>query len=326
MPKLPQLRWKAAPPGRAERLARWLDEWRLEQELRQSDPDYARPVQLSQDESVLDYRFHQLIAPFDPEPIPRDVRLLSPLLFEACNRPVYVAILARKVDWFIVAPFGPFLEPATKTEWDTGRTDLPLRVLCLWNARTLPAEIIAQSWVVDTLAPNEQQAAWAVFQHATRGVALSEDLLGSVGCPITHPRDPRIQYQAEEIDLFKPMAGSATTMPQPDEEYLMAAADSKAKNEKTITGEIVGSDLRLVICLDKQKGSVRVEDTRGVTSTRLSGAELVNIAEESLGKIQGAAVTISAPKIAAIAAIKTPAGTTLPVRWLTPPGSDVSRP
>lgn len=314
MPKLPQLRWKAAPRGRAERLARWLDEWHLEQDLRQSDPDYERPVQLSQDERVLDYRFHQLIAPFDPEPTPKDIRLLSPLLFGALSRPVYVAILARNAEWFIVAPFGPFLEPATKTEWATGRTEHALRVLCLWNSRTLPKEVIAQSWLVDRLELHEQKTAWAVFQHATRGTTLPEDLLSSVGCPITHPRDPRLQYQAEEINLLAPLMRSIPETGKPVHEHLLLAAGSRDSAHELIEEwerRVEGSPCRLRFRESALEITIAVSDANGNPSMAFNKAELIDRNNRMLDAFDGPLAAIRREDRALVFAIRTDAGSLL---------------
>src|SRR5439155_13989361 len=102
---------------------------------------------------------------------------------------------------YLVAPFGDYQEPATTTEWLTGR-DGPLRVLCLWNTRDYPARWLELGWVVDELNERELADAWEVFRHATTGVPLSDHLREQVGAPIVHPRDPRLAYQAEEARFF----------------------------------------------------------------------------------------------------------------------------
>src|ERR1019366_6525983 len=144
MPKLPTLKWKPAPPGRAERLARWFAEWNLVQNLRREDPQFAEPFRPNRGQpGTLCPDPEPPVAPFDPELAKGQIRLMAPLLFAEFRRPIYVAMIA---EWgpnsFLTAPFGSFLEPATKAEWLTGRPEHALRVLCLWNARTMPAEVL----------------------------------------------------------------------------------------------------------------------------------------------------------------------------------------
>jgi hypothetical protein len=81
-----------------------------------------------------------------------------------------------------------------------------LKVLCLWNTRTLSAEILKRSWLVGNLTAAEREDAWTVFRHATTGVDLDDRLLAQVGCSVVHPRDPRIEYQREEAGMMAPLA------------------------------------------------------------------------------------------------------------------------
>jgi hypothetical protein len=208
MPKLPILKWKPAPPGRAERLARWFAEWNLVQKLRRENPEFAEPLRPNRGPSDTPCPEPEPpVAPFAHELVKGQIRLMDPLLFVEFRRPIYVALIAR---WgpnsFISAPFGPFLEPATKAEWLTGRTEHALCVLCLWNARTLPVEVLRRSWHVDDLTAQELQDAWQVFRHAATGAELEDRLLTQVGCPIVHRRDPRIAYQQEEASLLASLA------------------------------------------------------------------------------------------------------------------------
>jgi hypothetical protein len=103
---------------------------------------------------------------------------------------------------YLVAPFGAYQEPATTTEWLTGRDVGPLQVLCLWNTRDYPARWLGLGWVVGEMTPQELADAWDVFRHALTGIPLSDRLRAQVGAPIIHPRDPRLAYQAEETRFF----------------------------------------------------------------------------------------------------------------------------
>ncbi|MCX6927552.1 MAG: hypothetical protein NT154_30745 [Verrucomicrobia bacterium] len=208
MAHLPTLKWKPAPPGRAERLARWFAEWNLVQKLQRENPEFAEPLRPNRGQSDMPCPDPAPpVAPFDPELAKGQIRLMDPLLFAEFQRPIYVALIA---EWgpnsFLTAPFGPFLEPATKTEWLTGHRENSLRVLCLWNVRTMSTDVLQRSWHVDDLAAQELQDAWQVFRHATTGADLEDRLLAQVGCPIVHPRDSRLAYQQEEASLLASLA------------------------------------------------------------------------------------------------------------------------
>ena len=227
MPKLPTLNWKPAPPGGAERLAHWLELWRLEQDLRRENPDYAaafkpnprdkwasegKLVYLATRHPFKDKTDH----PFDEALKIGQIRLLDPRMFAEVRRARYVAVIAGwGDDAYLAAPFGPFEVPATTTEWITGIPTSALSVLCLWNTRTLPSAILKRSWLVGELSLEQLADAWAVFRHAMTGVELDDRLLALVGCSITHPRDPRRLYQAEELGFFA-FHGSEQNLPPND--------------------------------------------------------------------------------------------------------------
>ena len=125
MPQLPTLKWKPAPPGRARRLARWFAEWNLAQKLRRENPEFAGPLRTNRGppDTPCPDPAHP-VASFDSDLAKGQIRLMDPLLFAEFQRPIYVALIA---EWgqsaFLIAPFGPFLEPATKTECLTGRPE-----------------------------------------------------------------------------------------------------------------------------------------------------------------------------------------------------------
>jgi hypothetical protein len=183
-----------------------------------------------------------LIAPFDTEVKVGQIRILHGGMFSEVRRPMHVAILSEwpprettsdegvrqplersrnilpfsagqsRFDEFseettgeksyLIAPFGDYREPATTTEWFTGRDAGPLRVLCLWNTRDCPERWLELGWLVGEMSEKELANAWEVFRHAITGVPLSDRLRPEVGAPVIHPRDPRLAYQAEEARLF----------------------------------------------------------------------------------------------------------------------------
>jgi len=166
----------------------------------------------------------------DIEPEVGQIRLLAGWLVPGARRPVYVAVLfAWEGNVLLIAPYGPFPEPATATELLTGRPAGPLRVLSLWNARTIePALLSEASRFVDRLAPQELQEARIVARHALASEDMTEQLWDRVGCPIVHPDDPRIIYQDEETRMMTLQATKViNSILEPNSAFALAAASLK---------------------------------------------------------------------------------------------------
>jgi hypothetical protein len=184
----------AIPAAQRDFLARWRRQWEVQEALDREPPAVA--------EGGNRYAVAAPVAvlPVQPEPAPGQVRLLAPALTPAASRPVYVAVLREwETGDLLVAPFGPFSVPATTTELLTRRLDLALRVLCLWNARTVPLTVLRQSWLVEPLTVREAADAWAVFRCAATGRPIPATLARRVGPPIFVPTDPRLIYQTREV-------------------------------------------------------------------------------------------------------------------------------
>lgn len=302
MPELPDLKWKPAPLGRAERLARWFAEWNLLQRMRRANPALYNPLYpAGQSDAVPPDGRSRLVAPFDTELKLGQIRLLDPLLFAEFRRFNYVALIGEwGGDAFMAAPFGPFLGPATKTEWLTGREENALRVLQLWNVRTWPREVLERSWLVDELTAQEREDAWTVFLHAATGATLSDRLLAQVGCPVVHPRDPRLAYQKQEARLFALRSGEQVesvgdepegkiitgtefslvtewNLPWWRNQQLALAAGSASPRSGTPREQRLSApELRLTLLLREESNgqfvSVTVRDPHEQFSTRLNGA------------------------------------------------------
>lgn len=212
MKKLPSIRWASPPDYQPQRLARWLRAWNIEKRLIAGDTaSQTQPPNDVPARSQASTEVQQRIAPFDStSPVPGEVRLLGSQLLPGCSRPVYVAVLA---DWEeglqLVAPYSRFGEPATTGELLTARQASALSVLCLWNTHSVPVELLAQSWVVDRLSPEELADAWLVFQHVATGKVLSLPLSKRIGPPVIREDDPRVQYQAQELELLAPLRDEA---------------------------------------------------------------------------------------------------------------------
>lgn len=185
----------------AARLAAWLREWELDRKLRASALDIATSSPSNVAAAALPARWR---------PRAGDLVLLHPSVTPACDRPLYVALLRSEGDraWWVV-PFGRFSEPAMNGEWRTGRQSAALRVLCVWNGRKMPSHRLATGWKVGRLTARERSSAAAVEQAWRCGTAVPRNVRAAIGLPVTHPRDPRQAYMAEEARFMDDAAGAA---------------------------------------------------------------------------------------------------------------------
>ena len=243
--KLPAIRFVPRPDWQKKRLAEWLDEWNLDQKLRGIADTETPPqdrhipvvgavvgfmnlptlaadlVQSLLSKKTTDLRvispggeaIRKLVREFDRPVAVGQVRLLSPERTPDTDRPVFVAVFG---DWdegeVLMAPFSPFSVPATTGEWLTARTTPVLRVLEVWNARSVPNAALDESWLVDEFAPAECKAAWHVFEHEAFGKPLAPEFEQQVGPPLVHPEDPRRRYQDEEVALLAKFQAAAERM------------------------------------------------------------------------------------------------------------------
>lgn len=181
---------------------RWLLEWEIARKLTRGSEEKLGSQSIVHHGSRAN-RVHD----DDGEVRRGDVRLLAARFVPRADRPVYVAVIS---DWddgrWLIAPFGGFSVPATRGELATGCADMPLKTLCLWNARDISAEVLSQSWLVDRMGEEELASAWAVFRHVAVGDALPDALRDRVGPPIFHANDPRGIYQREEAGRLADLA------------------------------------------------------------------------------------------------------------------------
>lgn len=94
-----------------------------------------------------------------------------------------------------------------------GRTVKALRVLSLWNTRLFDSRQLEKSWLIGKLTEAESDVAWKVFESQIAGQALPETLATQVGPPVVHPKDPRLQYQAEESAVFDAIGAAVDILP-----------------------------------------------------------------------------------------------------------------
>lgn len=219
--QLPELRRAVMPAAQKERLARWLHEWQLDRHLRHCCDEDAEAA----------YRpaaGREGGAGSGPPCEAGQVRLLHPGNRGAWHMPVFVALLKKVgASAFLVAPFSRFAEPALPAELLTGREAHPLRVLCLWNARSVPRDVVDPGWYVDTLAPEEIESALAVCS-AAEGGPLPAGLAGRTGPPLVHPEDPRQVYvRRERLRMNLVLREEATVYPMPNVADLPLAAEDR---------------------------------------------------------------------------------------------------
>ena len=127
-------------------------------------------------------------------------------------RPVYVAVLAeRGAGLWLVAPFSRFVSPAVPGEWLTGLRPIPLKALCLWNAREFDAAAAGSSWVSGTLPQAKVADALDVWRSVNGAGPMRRVSEGRVGPPLLHPLDPRHAYLQEESELLDLLVGCLPT-------------------------------------------------------------------------------------------------------------------
>ena len=141
----------------------------------------------------------RLVRPFDGDISAGQVRALSGV------KEITYALVARQWDeqsWLVI-PFSTFSMPATDTELrlkvDGG---LGLRVVQLWNARSLLTETIAKSWLVHTLSDNDVADVCSAWQWSVGVGELTDDQLSRTGMPIMRRDDPRIAYEDAALANF----------------------------------------------------------------------------------------------------------------------------
>ncbi len=141
----------------------------------------------------------RLVRPFDDDVAAGQVRALSGV------KEITYALVARKWNdrsWLVI-PFSSFSEPAMDTELklkiDGG---LGLRVVQLWNARSLLTETIAKSWLVCTLSDEDVADVVSAWQWSVGSGELSDGQLARTGMPIMRRDDPRIAYEDEALANF----------------------------------------------------------------------------------------------------------------------------
>ena len=183
----------------ATRLALWLDDRERDLILREGDDS---PENSSSDgiPFPLDPPIHEDLSPGDVVMLSREFSLPD------ASGPLCLAVLSNwEDDFFLVGPYSPYSEPATPLELRMSSDRQGLRVLSLWNCHTMQAEFLRKSWLIDKLSDEEVSQAFSVFKVSFRGGDVPPELADRVGPPLLHPRDPRREYQDEQMAKLAPI-------------------------------------------------------------------------------------------------------------------------
>lgn len=112
------------------------------------------------------------------------------------EEPISVLILGSAgAGMFITVPFSPFANPATNDEYLLGgNRPSYLQVLQLWLTGNINGLLLQNSWLVDTITPEELAG---VYKPASE----------RCGSEITHPKDPRLEYRQLEFKKIAELHG-----------------------------------------------------------------------------------------------------------------------
>ena len=184
---------------RREATQKFLAAYKMRKQLGEVASEDNVPTMESDNDSDVREKCSRLVRPFDPSVAAGQVRILS-----GVENIAYV-LVARKWDadsWLIV-PFSMYSSPATDTELQVKLNGgVGLRVLQLWNARSLLTQTLEKSWLVHTLSDEDLADAITAWQWSVGVGELSEDQLARTGMPIMKRDDPRIEYQDASLANF----------------------------------------------------------------------------------------------------------------------------
>ena len=198
--KLPDTVSGTVSDSQRERLARWLQEWRLDGVLADASLGDDEGTELREDRAAVE----RLITPVSDErrPAAGQIRLLHPEAAPTSERPVYLALLCAEGDGLLAAKYSRFSEPALTGELATGRVVPCMRVICVWNAHILSARLLEKSWFVDELDQDELRNAIDLREALVGSSSVPARLVDSVGPPLCRPDDPRYTYRRAEAALM----------------------------------------------------------------------------------------------------------------------------
>lgn len=192
--------------ARRRHFAQWRMEWEIERALREDDGEVPASAAVRRIRPV---RAAPAAGPA-PDPVPGLVWLAHPSLVPDCPRPLYLVVLAGpELDWLHLAPFGAFSAPACDGELLLRHPAGPLRVVCFWNHRRLPAAAWRRGWTAGRLRADDLADLRTCLDCRAALRALPPALKDRTGPAIAPPDDPRDPYIDEEAGWLDALAESA---------------------------------------------------------------------------------------------------------------------
>ncbi len=196
----------ADKPTDEDVIAAWLAEKSLDETLCAEQDDEIDTVQDN-------LRLEQACGPYDIDISVSQIRILSKCYTNDPDVIPYVAVLEKWEDGvWLLAPFSQYSVPATPGEISTGLHSHALKVLQIWNCRTVQEPLLRKSFLLGTLPESIVRDALSLFRHEMGGVDLPVTFAARRGAPITLEEDPRRVYLAESVDRLEPLAVAVIKM------------------------------------------------------------------------------------------------------------------
>lgn len=222
---------RSAPtPAMVARLHRWCLEWQMDRALAATLEAPAFPGK-SNDGWGTD-----LTRP-TADLMAESLALLPPLEGDTGTAPpLYIMLINDPANGgLLVIPFSRFAEPATLGELLGEQKPNALRVLALWNARTLAKPAHLRGWTLGTVTATEVERVTRAYRSVKTTGSLPSEMKGEGGPPLSHPDDPRRLYLRESRRLLDRYLGQPDTnqfrypQPESDLDALPRAAEERGK-------------------------------------------------------------------------------------------------
>lgn len=220
-------------------LSCWIEEWKIDRALTAATEPGRAVVEAAADDTVSRCRGDQISGGGGVVPAVGQVRLLPPVEAGGTHeRPVYVLVLeCAGIGQWRVAPFSRFDNPATPGEWTTGLRALPMRVLCLWNARVVGQDMLGAAWFCRRVSAAQVGRALAAYRQVREGLSSGAALSGRFGPPLEHPLDPRHGYLQEERALLDVSLGEREPGAEQGDAFCYEAGESERRKAAEGAGE-----------------------------------------------------------------------------------------
>jgi|AntRauTorckE6833_2_1112554.scaffolds.fasta_scaffold02679_9 hypothetical protein len=138
------------------------------------------------------------ISEFDLDPMVGEIRLLSHNITGETMFPVYMLVIHHVDGEYMITPFGFLTIPATPGELgeiEDFEDDDRLQVLCTWNTRIVPKEILEQSWLISNGFLEISRKVHGHFRSLIRGLPFDHEISDQIGPPVEGKNDPTLEYQ-----------------------------------------------------------------------------------------------------------------------------------